>query len=387
MRQAKQILVLASLVLAASWLAWGQGGNFPPGSGSSAFNTITGGTNTNALVVGTGGSLTTSGSGTITATAVPLSGVSGATGTQTAASGNNPILWNWAQTTDAQAGMTFGETSAATNGTITSSVANQSEVNISTASGSTAAPLTITQGVVTGTNSTPALQVLPNWNNGSLNGVGLLIKATDTASGSSTNLIQAMDGSTNEFLATKTGTIIFGNSNQIIPGATIQFFNNNGTILSPIKTGGVTAADNGGAGAFGSNIFFGPSACETNFGPTTLNTGATTTTTGLSCLPANSIIDSVVGRVTTAITGSCTGWEFGDGTTAARFTANNTGLTLGSTSVPNSGTAWTTGIASTTTGMSQTAASAITITCAGGNPSAGAIRVIVYYHKATSPTS
>ena len=48
--------------------------------GSSAFSSLTTGTNTTAaMTVGTGGSLTTSGSGTITATAVPFSGVSGAT--------------------------------------------------------------------------------------------------------------------------------------------------------------------------------------------------------------------------------------------------------------------------------------------------------------------
>lgn len=48
------------------------------GSGSSAFEDLTSGTNTTAtMVVGTGASLTTSGSGTITATAVPVGGISG----------------------------------------------------------------------------------------------------------------------------------------------------------------------------------------------------------------------------------------------------------------------------------------------------------------------
>ena len=46
------------------------------GGGSSAFNAITSGTNTTAaMVVGSGGTLGTSGSGTITATSVPASGV------------------------------------------------------------------------------------------------------------------------------------------------------------------------------------------------------------------------------------------------------------------------------------------------------------------------
>jgi hypothetical protein len=47
-------------------------------AGSSAFSSLTGGTNTSAaMVVGTGASLAATGTGTITATAAPLSGVSG----------------------------------------------------------------------------------------------------------------------------------------------------------------------------------------------------------------------------------------------------------------------------------------------------------------------
>lgn len=162
---------------------------------------------------------------------------------------------------------------------------------------------------------------------------------------------------------------------------------NNGTISNAkgtIKAASEVLTD---PGPFGSTLTYSTTACETSYGATTLGTGATTTTTGQSCLPANSIIDAVVARVTTTITGSCTGWELGDGTTAARFTANNTGLTSGSTSVAYSGTAWTTGIASTTTGMVQGSTHAIVVTCAGGNPSAGAIRIIVYSHTAAGPTS
>lgn len=47
-------------------------------AGSTAFNTLSSGTNTTAaMIVGTGASLTASGSGTITATAVPASGITG----------------------------------------------------------------------------------------------------------------------------------------------------------------------------------------------------------------------------------------------------------------------------------------------------------------------
>jgi hypothetical protein len=141
-------------------------------------------------------------------------------------------------------------------------------------------------------------------------------------------------------------------------------------------------------GGFGSNETFTSTGCETSDGITTLATGATTTTTGVSCLPANSFIDRVVARVTTTITGSCTGWELGDGTTAARFSSNNTTLTTsGVTDAAHIGTFNNTGIASATTGMWQASAAAIVITCAGGDPTAGKIRVIVYSHTTTPPAS
>jgi hypothetical protein len=148
------------------------------------------------------------------------------------------------------------------------------------------------------------------------------------------------------------------------------------------------ATEQTGGNAFGGFEKSAVAACETSFAATTLATGATTTSTGLSCLPANSVIDWVVARVTTTITGSCTGWSLGDGTTAARFSSNNTVLTSGTTTdAAHIGTFNNTGIASATTGIWQAAAHAIVVTCAGGNASAGAIRVIVYYHSPTAPTS
>lgn len=118
-----------------------------------------------------------------------------------------------------------------------------------------------------------------------------------------------------------------------------------------------------------------PFYSETNV---TLATGATTTAVGTATfIPALSIILGVTGRVTTTITSACTGWEIGDSTTAARFTANNTGLTAG-TKATNTGAFLTTAIASATTGMYQAAAEALQITCAGGDPGAGAVRVSAF---------
>ena len=69
-----------------------------------------------------------------------------------------------------------------------------------------------------------------------------------------------------------------------------------------------------------------------------------------------------------------TGWELGDATTAARFTANDTTLTAGEKAIGK--VQWTTGVASATTGVSNAGTAAkIRITCAGGNPGAGKIDV------------
>ena len=173
-----------------------------------------------------------------------------------------------------------------------------------------------------------------------------------------------------------------GSADTVVGAATTDILTNK-TLTSPIFTSPQIVD-----GSFGSALTSTATGCETNFGATTLSTGSTTTTTGVSCLPANSIIDAVVARVTTTITSACTGWELGDGTTAARFSSNNTGLTAGTTTdAAHIGTFNNTGIASATTGIWQASAHAIVVTCAGGNPGAGAIRIIVYSHSPTAPTS
>jgi hypothetical protein len=128
----------------------------------------------------------------------------------------------------------------------------------------------------------------------------------------------------------------------------------------------------------GSKLFFGTVSQDV-----VLNTGGATTVTGNpSMLPANSIILAVNGVVTTAITGTCTGWEFGDGTTAARFTSNNTTLTAGSSSI---GINQWNQITTASAQPGQPAAGNITITCATGAPSAGKIRITTFYLTSTAP--
>jgi hypothetical protein len=121
-------------------------------------------------------------------------------------------------------------------------------------------------------------------------------------------------------------------------------------------------------------------ACETTFGTTTLNVGGTTTDTGLTCLPATAIIDAVVYRITTTIT-TAANFTVGDATTAARFCGAQSVLTSGTT-----GTCFVQADQTGAAGPRQTAASAVRITT-NANPGAGAIRLIVYYHTWTPPTS
>jgi hypothetical protein len=112
----------------------------------------------------------------------------------------------------------------------------------------------------------------------------------------------------------------------------------------------------------------------------TLSTGGTTTDTSGNLLPANSVIRSVVVRVTAAIT-VASAFSVGDATIAARFLATGTGLTIGSTGV---------GLAHVdqtgTSGPRQTAAAKVRVTTTG-TPSAGQLRITVFYEQYVAPTS
>jgi len=138
---------------------------------------------------------------------VRLDQVAAATTTTTIANGNNPILWNWAQTTDAQDAMSFGETSAATGGTLTNKLANQSVVQIGTASGSTATPIEIQQAGVTGTTGPPLLQLESTWNNSSLVGQGIYENVTNTSSAAFSNLLNLAVGNTTQLAVDKSGEV------------------------------------------------------------------------------------------------------------------------------------------------------------------------------------
>lgn len=112
----------------------------------------------------------------------------------------------------------------------------------------------------------------------------------------------------------------------------------------------------------------------------TLSTSGTTTDSTAFLLPANSVIEAVVARVTTTIV-TATNWKLGDATTSGRFTAANATLAAGTTDiglvhVDQTGAA----------GPKQTAAAKLRITTTG-TPSAGVVRVTVFYRTFVAPTS
>lgn len=115
----------------------------------------------------------------------------------------------------------------------------------------------------------------------------------------------------------------------------------------------------------------------------TLSTGGTTTDSTANMLPASSIIDAVVCRVTTTIT-TATEWSVGVSGATERFISMNVGLASGTTAVGIDHMAGS--IASDATGPTQTAAAKLRITTTG-TPGAGAIRCTAFYRTFTAPTS
>jgi hypothetical protein len=134
-------------------------------------------------------------------------------------------------------------------------------------------------------------------------------------------------------------------------------------------------------GGFGSLFQFGSWNEEI-----TLSTVGTTTNSATD-LPSSSLILGVTIRVTTTIAGGgVTGFDVGDPTTAKRFFSNFTPLTAG-TSSPNALQMWQGGVATDAAGPVQYTTAKLRITALGGTPTAGKVRVVVYYIQFTAPTS
>lgn len=112
----------------------------------------------------------------------------------------------------------------------------------------------------------------------------------------------------------------------------------------------------------------------------TLSTIGTTTDTTANLLPANSIIEAVVARVTTTIT-VATDWKLGDPTTAGRFSAADSTMTAGEVVVGTVQADQT-----SAAGPRQVAAAKVRVTTTG-TPGAGVIRITVFYRQFVGPTS
>lgn len=115
----------------------------------------------------------------------------------------------------------------------------------------------------------------------------------------------------------------------------------------------------------------------------TLSTSGTITDSTANLLPATSIIEAVVCRVTTSIT-TATNWAIGDATTSARFCSPSSTMTAGTSGVCLNHQKGS--VATDAAGRTQTAAAKLRITTTG-TPGAGAIRCTVFYQSFTAPTS
>ncbi len=147
-------------------------GSLTATASAPAFNTILSGTNTNALLVGTGGALGASGSGTITATAVPASGITGTLGASSGGTG---------QTSVSSAFTSFYESVATTLGDIVYGAASGAPTRLGGNTSATTALLTQTGN---GTVSAAPAWTLPSAMTPAFNGSAITaLNATNLSSG------------------------------------------------------------------------------------------------------------------------------------------------------------------------------------------------------------
>jgi len=131
-----------------------------------------------------------------------LSAITAATAANTLANGNNGLqIWNWAPTTN-QNQFQFGETTAATNGTLGS----QYLLSSVTLAGSTAVPLGVISSL-TGSQTLPTLHISPTWNTSGVVDAALLVNVTNTASGTGSKLLDLQIGGTSEANVDKAGNL------------------------------------------------------------------------------------------------------------------------------------------------------------------------------------
>lgn len=90
------------------------------------------------IAINAQGQITSASNAALAGGGTTINGITAATGAVTIGSGNNTgIVWNWANTSDSTVAFTFGETTAATNGTSTSVIPNQVLLKLATLAAST----------------------------------------------------------------------------------------------------------------------------------------------------------------------------------------------------------------------------------------------------------
>lgn len=229
-------------------------------TGGSAFSGLTGSTNTTAaMVVGTGASLTTSGSGTITATAVPASGITGTTLASTVT----------ASSLTSAAGGSFGTAAFVATGTSGATIPLLNGANIhSGATTFSAAGAASTPGVTisgapyaAGTTTTNFPQLYMNWGATgptTFSSAGTALGFNSSASWTGTFIDCHINGAASVFSVTSSGAVMatagvsIGSSNTLSwnSGGSYLFGNattgsNTGT-MRIVASGGTSALNFGG---------------------------------------------------------------------------------------------------------------------------------------------
>lgn len=228
----------------------------------------------------------------------------------------------------------------------------------------------VTGALSAATGDEVALQLDYTTNKAAGNDTGLQITQTDTVSGGTSYLVNALVATASKFSVTNAGVLTTA-----------------GSITATNSTvGGSLGSFQYVVGSINSGITGGSGSAWTQLSIAELLTvaAANTSTTVADLLPAGALIDAVVWRVTTAIPAAGT-FSIGDGTTVGRFA---TGVAVAAGTTGTGVIQWNPANADAA-GPVQGAAAKIVITFAGGDPSTntGRLRLVVFYRLATAPTS
>jgi hypothetical protein len=320
-------------------------------------------------------------------------------GTTNTAGANLTIAGSQGTGTGAGGSIVFQVAPAGTTGT----AQNALVAGATLAPSGTGAALTLTGGTVT--TDSPVLNLTQTWNNAAVTFTGLKFNVTDTASLTSSLLIDLQRGGTSQFSVSTNGirslslsaALISGTHHRIYAGGIsrgniyLDSASNNVGFEGPLIIGGNTAnttaprlnfdaagvlAQRNGTNAQESRIY-GSYTSETNFQRMSIKTlressgalsGASYTTTIV--IPAYAHLIGVTTRVTTEVTGATT-YDVGDGSDVDLWGAA-IGVAVGS----ESRTADFTDIAAV--GPAATART-VTLTANGSNFTAGVIEICLHY--------